>query len=133
MNYNEKGIRWIVLLTKDLTGLTVDGMGSGAYQRADGRMSLGNILSIAEDKMKRANNFQNFYFGYRLCKGNIGDLKEVSRFVDRDLERAYDARHTYKTDLGLCWSVTSESRKIDLLERRVISNRKDGYKVLTEE
>ena len=150
MNYNARGIRWIVLLTKDLTGLIVDGLGSGAYQRVDGRMRVDNILPIAEDKMKRANNFQNFYFGYRLCKGNIGNLEEVSRFIDRDLEMAYDARHNYKTDLGSCWATSTNIRKkpdlftnmddfastvdtLDRLERKVISNRKDGYKVLVKE
>ena len=74
-------------------------------------MRVDNILPNAEDKIKRANNFQNFYFGYRLCKGNIGNLEEVSRFIDRDLEMAYDARHNYKTDLGSCWATSTNIRK----------------------
>ena len=74
MNYNARGIRWIVLLTKDLTGLIVDGLGSGAYQRVDGRMRVDNILPIAEDKMKRANN--KMKEGIEIWKSKASDFRD---------------------------------------------------------
>jgi len=104
------GANYAVLLTKDLTGTIVDGLGSGAWHRVDARMNLANVSQEAKKKLLSENNFQDMYIGYRLVRGPISNPLEICRYIDKELEESYDKRFSRTAERGVvCWLINGVS------------------------
>ena len=139
MNTN-RGIKWAILLTKNLNNEVVDGLGTGAWKRTDGRQTIDNVIAYAKSALKSENNFQNIYIGFRLVVGTISSNREVYRYIDENLEKEYDEKRKPKvspspadTYIGGFENVHFNVHQLDLLERKIRTLRKDGYLVLRKE
>ena len=80
-----RGIKYIILLTENLNQEIVDGLGSFAYRRVDGRLNIDNVIMQAKDALKEENSLSFKYVGFRLVRGSISSPVEIYKYIDQDL------------------------------------------------
>ena len=80
-----RGIRYIILLTENLKQEIVDGLGSFAHRRVDGRLKMERVISQAKDVLKEENSLSFKYVGFRLVRGSISNPIEIYKYIDQDL------------------------------------------------